>query len=168
MRPSPSAAIENEEPSKSYLIFSLAGELYGAHLLSVREVIKQGVIKPVPFMAPHFKGMINLRGQIVSIVDLRLKFGPEIRSEKTGIILIVDAGERLLGGIVDDLINVHKVSDHDIEKPPSLETKIAIKHFLGVAKIGDRPVSLIDLSGCLASEDFRLKQGDFTTEKKGL
>ncbi len=67
---------ENQQllEDRKYLIFSLASELYAVDLLQVKEVIKHNEVKPIPFMVNHFKGIINIRGQIVSVIDLRIKF----------------------------------------------------------------------------------------------
>ncbi len=138
------------------ILFSLGGELYGTPLLSVREVIKLGETKPVPYMVQHFKGVINLRGQIVSVIDLRVKFGLAPTPGKNNMILIVETAEGLLGAIIDDLVSVEKIPKADIAPATGLETKVPLEFFSGIGKLEDRLVNLIDLAGCLSSEDLRL------------
>jgi purine-binding chemotaxis protein CheW len=149
-----------DETLPSYLIFKLAEELYGTALLSVKEVIKMSPIKPVPYMVHYFKGVINLRGEIVGIVDLRSKF--EMGSAKsdganeTGKILIIETPDALLGAIVDDLVAVEVIQEKDIDPDPAVETRIPIQFFKGIAKKDDRLISLIDISSCLSSTEMRM------------
>lgn len=144
-----------EGQSVSFLLFSLGGELYGAPLLSAREVIKPGDIKPVPYMLPHFRGVINLRGRIVSVVDLRVKFGIEPAPGRA-LVLIVETPEGPLGAIVDDLTGVEKLPREQIDETAALETRIPLDFFLGVAKVRDRLVNVVDIAACLSAEDFRI------------
>ena len=143
------------EGTEDFILFNLGGELYGSPLLSVREVIKLGAVKPVPYMVPHFKSVINLRGQIVSVVDLRVKFGLDPTQSRNNMILIVEVAEGLLGAIIDDLASVEKLPKSEIEPAAQLETKIPLEFFLGVGKTGDRLVNLVDLSGCLSAEELK-------------
>jgi purine-binding chemotaxis protein CheW len=145
-----------EDKTLSFILFSLGNELYGTPLLSTREVIKLRVIKPTPYMVPHFKGVINLRGQIISVVDLRVKFQIPIPTETTGLILIVEHSQGLLGAVVDDLTSVENIRKEDLDQNAAIETKIPLDFFLGVAKVRDRLVNIVDISGCLISEDMRL------------
>lgn len=145
-----------EDKALSFILFSLGSELYGTPLLSTREVIKLRDIKATPYMVPHFKGVINLRGQIISVIDLRTKFQISIADEKNGLILIVEHSQGLLGAVVDDLISVENVRKEDLDQNAVIETKIPIDFFLGVAKVKDRLVNMVDMSGCLFSEDMRI------------
>src|SRR5690349_9149805 len=131
-----SAADELEEDNvqANYLLFRLAHELYGAPLLSVREVLKLTAIKPVPYMATHFKGVINLRGRIVGVLDLRLKFELPVSEASAGRILIVEQGGELLGAIVDEVEAVEEFRPENIDTNPVVETKIGAKFFLGIGK----------------------------------
>lgn len=150
------AAFEaSEEKSVSFLLFSLGSEQYGSPLLATREVIRQGDIKPAPYMAPHFRGVINLRGQIISVVDLRIKFDIPVSDEAENLILIVESPQGLLGAVVDDVLSVEKVQKEDIDCNVQLETKIPLDFFLGVAKIKDRLVNMVDIAGCLSSDELK-------------
>ena len=144
-----------EEKTLSFILFSLGNELYGTPLLSTREVIKVRDIKPTPYMVPHFKGVINLRGQIVSVIDLRIKFQISINSDDPGLILIVETPFGLLGAIVDNLVSVERVRKEDLDQTAMVETRIPTDFFLGVAKLKDRLVNMVDISGCIHSEDLR-------------
>lgn len=149
-----------DETLPSYLIFKLADELYGTSLLSVKEVIKMSPIKPVPYMVHYFRGVINLRGQIVGVVDLRSKF--EMSPGKSdGIpdqskILIVETADALLGAIVDDLVAVEVIQEKEIDPDPAVETRIPVEFFKGIAKKDDRLINLIDIASCLSSAEMRM------------
>lgn len=142
-----------------YLLYTLGGELYGSALTSIREVIKIGNINPVPFMVSHFKGVINLRGQIVSVIDLRQKFGLKATAEQ-GLILVLELpnGTGLLGAIVDDLLSVEMIESGHIDHNPALETKIPVEFFKGIAKLKDKLINLIDIAGCMAKEELRTQK----------
>ena len=144
-----------EEKTLSFILFLLGGELYGTPLLSTREVIKHGEVKPTPYMVPHFKGVINLRGQIISVIDLRTKFEIVPEADKKGLILIVEHQQGLLGAVVDELISVERIKKEDFDQQAVIETKIPLDFFLGVAKVKDRLINMVDISGCLFSEDLR-------------
>lgn len=145
-----------EESHLSFIIFTLGDEVYGVAMTSTREVLKVKDIKATPYMVPYFRGVINLRGQIVSVIDLRLKF--EIQAVKNpGLILIVETKDGgLLGAIVDDLVSVEKIQQPEISQPTSLSTKVPVEFFLGVANIKERLVNIIDIAGCLSAEELRV------------
>lgn len=148
--------LEQEEETKNrYLVFVLADETYAAPLLQIREVIKIPSIKPVPYMVPYFKGIINLRGQIVSVIDLRMKFGLQNFKKDEGLILVIEAMGALVGAIVDNVCSVQNIPETEIETNPALETKIQSNFFLGIAKHPDTLINLIDIGGSLSSEDFK-------------
>jgi purine-binding chemotaxis protein CheW len=150
--------LENEldESSKSkYLIFRLGGERYGAPLLQVKEVIKMTPIKPVPHTVNHFLGVINLRGQIVSVVDLRAKLAIREYDPKSGLILVVDSGHSSIGALVDSIESVKEIRPEDIDADPAIETLVSSTNLRGVAKCDEGLTILIDLSQALSSEDMK-------------
>lgn len=144
-----------DDSSDRYLIYTLGGEHYGSPLLKVREVIRKGEVKSVPYMVSHFKGVINLRGQIVGVVDLRQKFGLPIKETGHELVLIVETAEGLIGAIVDQVISVNRLSHQDIDQNPALETKVPANFMLGIAKIGERLVNVIEVADCISAEELR-------------
>ena len=139
-----------------YLIFTIGTELYGSPLVGIKEVIKHAKVNAVPYMANHFKGIINLRGQIIGIVDLRSRFGVTTTSQNQdkGLILVTENDGQTMGVIVDDVISVAAIIPSDIEENPALITKIPMDFFLGIGKYGDRLVNLIGLGACLTADDY--------------
>lgn len=156
----------SDDKTVSFILFSLGGELYGAPLLTTREVIKRGDVKPAPYMVAHFVGVINLRGQIIGVIDLRKKFDIQPKPEAQNLILIVESPNGLLGAVVDDLTSVEKLQKEDIDQEVSLQTKVPLEFFLGVAKIKNRLVNMIDIAGCLSNDEYRILENATTTEGK--
>lgn len=142
---------EDEDSVRSkYIIFTLEGELYGVQLLQIREVIKMPQIKPVPHTEGWLKGVINLRGKIISVLDLRLKFGIRSSNPDQGLILIAEDSQGLAGAIVDTIEFVREIPEEDIEKNPGVDTRIPATQLIGIAKSSDKLVHLLDLEKIVA------------------
>lgn len=156
MQLDPNAQDTLQEMQQKYLLFSLAGEIYACPLLAIREVIKVGAIKSVPYMTSHFKGVTNLRGQIISIIDLREKLGLKPPPQTQGLILIVDCEEGLIGTIIDDVLSVQDFLPNEIENHPNLETRVPVEFLIGIAKMKEQLVNIIDIKRSLSSEDLRM------------
>ncbi|MBF0315067.1 MAG: purine-binding chemotaxis protein CheW [Oligoflexia bacterium] len=140
-----------------YLIYRLGGELYGSPLLSIKEVLKVSKIKPVPYTVPHYRGIISLRGNIIGVVDLRIKFGLDPQEGRYGSsVLIVENEQIIIGALVDDVDSVVSLSRDNVDLNPAIETKIDPRFFIGVAKLNDDLVNLIDIAGTLSNEDLKL------------
>lgn len=144
----------NEVENSRHLLFQLGGEIYGTPLIGVREVIKIGDIKPLPYMLPHFKGMINLRGQVIGIIDLRIRFQVPLPQDGGGLILVIENEMGVIGAIIDDVLAVTSFQANDIMQNDRIHTRIPLTFFKGVAKHGDRLVSVIDLAACMSAEDY--------------
>lgn len=145
---------DGEETSHRYLVYALAGEHYASPLASVREVLKVAEVKEVPYMKNYFKGIINLRGQIISVIDLREKLALQGKPSGSGLILVVETKHGSLAAIVDDVVSVSHIPEQDIDRQPVLSTKIPVDFFLGIAKTENRLLNLIDISGTVSSDDF--------------
>lgn len=141
-----------------YLTFSLAGEEYGIGILKVKEIIGMIPITPVPRTPNHVKGVINLRGKVIPIVDLRLKFGmaPMDYTERTCIIVVEtasEAGTVLIGIVVDTVSEVLNVSTSDIEAPPAFGTSLDTDYIQGMAKAEGRVKILLDIDRVLSARE---------------
>ena len=141
-----------------YLTFTLAGEEYGIGILKVKEIIGLMPITPVP-KAPHFvKGVINLRGKVIPIMDLRLKFGmePLDYDERTCIIVVEVSSEQstvTMGLIVDAVSEVLNIKSEDIQQTPSFGTEINTSYILGMAKMDGKVKILLDIDKVLSLEE---------------
>jgi purine-binding chemotaxis protein CheW len=136
-----------------YLTFSLASEEYGLEILKVREIIGIMDITCMPQMPNYVKGVINLRGKVIPVIDLRLKFGlePAEYTEQTCIV-VVDVGS-LVGVIVDTVQEVLDIDGSQIDPPPPLGASVDTSFVLGMGKVKDDVKILLDIDKVLASED---------------
>jgi purine-binding chemotaxis protein CheW len=138
-----------------YLTFALAQEEYGLPVLKVREIIKIMHITAVPQVPPHIKGVINLRGKVIPIIDLRLKFGlPSADyTERTCIIVVdvePDARRIMLGIIVDSVSEVLNIAVDEINETPDFGERIDTTYMQGVARIKGTVKIMLDLDRILA------------------
>jgi purine-binding chemotaxis protein CheW len=137
-----------------YLTFALGKEEYGLEILKVREIIGYMEITAVPGTPSYVKGVINLRGQVIAVVDLRAKFGMELaqRTEQTCVIVVEirRADRKLLTGIiVDHVSEVLNIQGEQIEEPPRLSASDE-QFITGMAKVGQSVKILLDIDKVLA------------------
>ena len=159
------ATIENTGTGRStaqggkYLTFSLANEEYGLEILKVREIIGIMDITAMPQMPAFVKGVINLRGKVIPVVDLRLKFGMEKTeaTDQTVIIVVqcaVDGRPLTMGLLVDQVLEVLSIDGGQIEPAPSLaHAQLNEEFILGVGKHEKRIVFLLDIARILSSDE---------------
>jgi len=141
-----------------YLTFALAQEEYGLEILKVREIIGYMDITAVPQTPHHVKGVINLRGQVIPVVDLRAKFGMDTTdvTEETCIIVVeIIQGNRNFqtGIVVDHVQEVLDIAGADIEEAPQFGTSVDTDFILGMGKIGDSVKILLDIDKVLAGDN---------------
>lgn len=136
-----------------YLTFSLASEEYGLEILKVREIIGIMDITAMPQMPGYVKGVINLRGKVIPVIDLRLKFGlePAEYTEQTCIV-VVDVGS-LVGIIVDTVQEVLDIDAAQIDPPPPLGASVDTSFVLGMGKVKDDVKILLDIDKVLGSDE---------------
>ncbi len=133
-----------------YLTFSLAGEEYGIEILKVKEIIGMMPITAVPRAPGQIKGVINLRGKVIPVVDLRIKFGisPMGYTERTCIIVVeiaLGAGKVFMGIVVDSVSEVLNIRAEDVESAPDFGSKLDTGYILGMAKSGQGVKILLDI-----------------------
>ncbi|MBM4350473.1 MAG: purine-binding chemotaxis protein CheW [Deltaproteobacteria bacterium] len=141
-----------------YLTFSLAGEEYGIGILKIKEIIGMMAITTVPRTPAFVKGVINLRGKVIPVVDLRLKFGMEEMgyTERTCIIVVEIAGQGgsvLIGIVVDSVSEVLNIKSTDIEETPTFGAKLDTDYILGMAKMNGGVKILLDIDKVLSAEE---------------
>jgi purine-binding chemotaxis protein CheW len=145
-----------------YLTFTLASEAYGVPVLKVREIITMLPITSVPQMPRHVKGVINLRGKVIPVIDLRTKLAlPDPPATESNCIVVVQlparGGElRNIGLIVDAVEEVANVASEDIEPPPDFGGSIGVEYLLGMAKVKGVVKSLLDIEKIIADDVTRL------------
>jgi purine-binding chemotaxis protein CheW len=141
-----------------YLTFSLAGEEYGIGILKVKEIIGMMPITTVPRTPGFLKGVINLRGKVIPVVDLRLKFGMEEMSytERTCIIVAEmqgGSGNIQMGIVVDSVSEVLNIKGMDVEETPAFGAKLDTDYILGMAKMNGGVKILLDIDKVLSAEE---------------
>jgi len=141
-----------------YLTFSLAGEEYGIGILKVKEIIGMMSITMVPQTPVYMKGVINLRGKVIPVVDLRIKFGmdPIEYNERTCIIVVEISGEGRtvhMGIVVDSVSEVLNIKAADIEETPNFGTQLNTEYILGMAKSAGGIKILLDIDRVLSAEE---------------
>jgi purine-binding chemotaxis protein CheW len=147
-----------------YLTFSLGGEDYGIGILKVKEIIGLMPITRVPRTPDFIKGVINLRGKVIPIMDLRLRFGmePKEYNDRTCIVVVEiasAAGSVLMGLVVDSVSEVLNIKQDDIEETPSFGTNINTDYILGMAKAERGVKILLDIDRVMKAEEIsRLKE----------
>ncbi|WP_245589121.1 chemotaxis protein CheW [Desulfatirhabdium butyrativorans] len=144
-----------------YLTFTLAGEEYGIGILKVKEIIGMMAITTVPQTPAYVKGVINLRGKVIPIVDLRLKFDMASinQTEKTCIIVVevANGGQKVMIGIlVDSVSEVLNIKGGDIEDTPNFGSHLNTEYILGMAKTGGKVKILLDIDRVLSNEETAL------------
>ncbi|MBU0730715.1 MAG: chemotaxis protein CheW [Proteobacteria bacterium] len=143
-----------------YLTFALSNEEYGVCILKVKEIIGIMDITQVPGMPEYAKGVVNLRGKVIPIIDLRLKFHMEEKGydSRTCIIVVEISGARdsddiLIGIVVDSVSEVLTVAESDTEPPPDFGMHTQKSNILGMAKVGGKVKILLDIDRVLTREE---------------
>jgi len=156
----PSAVpLKGSSAAGKYMTFKLAAEEYGLEIMKVREIIRLMEITRVPRTRDFMRGVINLRGRVIPVVDLRLKFGME-KTESTDqtVIIVVQfsggSGEITIGILVDEVLEVLSIAEENIEPPPSFGTAVVDTQFiLGVGKAEKRVIFLLDIGKVLSTQE---------------
>lgn len=146
------------DTDQKLLTFSLSSEAYGVSILKIREIIGMMDITPVPKTPDFIKGVINLRGKIIPVMDLRLKFGMQAQdyNDRTCIIVAeieIKGVQKLLGVVVDMVSEVVTISDDQIEPPPEYGTSVEHNSILGIGKIKERVVIILDINEVFQGEE---------------
>ncbi len=137
-----------------YLTFKLGPGHYGLEILKVREIIGLIGITAIPLAPDHVKGVINLRGMVIPVVDLRLKFGMQ-ENEATAetCIIVAHVGDREIGVLVDQVSEVQYFDAANIQEPPTLGAGIDTDFILGIGKVGDHVTLLLDIDRVLIASE---------------
>ncbi len=152
-----STVARTSDAAGKYLTFTLGNETYGLEILTVQEIIGILPVTHVPNTPSYVRGVINLRGKVIPVVDLRLKFGLDAiaDTERTCIIVLQtkreDGGPTTTGIIVDSVSEVLAIGENQIEEAPSFCDSVEIDFLKGIAKVCDKVCELLDLERTLSS-----------------
>jgi purine-binding chemotaxis protein CheW len=145
---------QTQRAAGKYLTFVLAGEEYGIAILKVQEIIGFQPITPVPGVGEYIEGVFNLRGKIIPVIDLRVKFGmPRQHSTRETCIIVVEGTDLRVGVIVDAVSEVRDVKASELESMPNLGFEVESEHFLGICKAGGKVRFLLDIDRVLSTQD---------------
>jgi purine-binding chemotaxis protein CheW len=152
--------VTNTSKEGKYLTFALGNEEYGLEILKVREIIGFMDITAVPQMPPYIRGVINLRGQVIPVIDLRAKFSmatAEVTEETCIIVVeITQQGRKFNTGIVVDHVSeVLDIAGDDIEEAPQFGSEVNTDFILGMGKVEDKVKILLDIDKVLAAVDIQ-------------
>jgi purine-binding chemotaxis protein CheW len=141
-----------------FLTFLMANEKYGLEILKVREIMGMMDVTTVPTTPAFVRGVINLRGKVIPVVDLRLKFGLEAKEDTQRTCIIVvhlthTAQEMTMGIIVDEVSDVLDIDQNQIEPPPSFGANIRTDFILGMGKVDQKVMTMLDIDRVLTEQE---------------
>jgi purine-binding chemotaxis protein CheW len=140
-------------PGDRYLSFNLGVEEYAVPLLAVREVIAMPEYTPVPYTPPYFLGIMNLRGQVISIMDLRQKLGVKPLQQAETTVIICDLGGASIGVVVDSVNTVLSPKAEEISPKPEIQSSRPTDYITGVFRKERKLILFLDLTRSLSLED---------------
>ena len=139
---------------QQYLTFNLADEYYGVDILKVQEIKGYTTVTRIPNTPDYLKGVLNLRGTIVPIVDLRMKFGMGTTDPTPfTVMVVVNVRNRIMGFMVDAVSDVLDLNAKNIQPPPELGSAVDITFVAGIGNSNDRLVTLLDIDRVLTEEE---------------
>jgi purine-binding chemotaxis protein CheW len=138
------------------VVFSINREFYGVPIEAVQEIVRLPDVTTVPDAPAFFEGVINLRGRIVPVVDLRARLRlPRMERTKATRVLITEHAGRVTGLLVDAVSEVRKLPAEAVEQPPDMIAAVGIEYITGVAKAGGRLIIFLDVGKVLSAEDMK-------------
>ena len=157
----PVAAVAVDNAPQQYLTFTLGGEMFAVAILNVKEIIEYGSVTEIPMMPPFIRGVINLRGAVVPVIDLSCRFGGKSTSvaRRTCIIIIEleqDEQKHDIGVMVDAVSEVLEIARSEIEPPPAFGAKIRTDFISGMGKVNGRFVIILDVGRVLSVEEISM------------
>lgn len=148
------ATNEATSTEQQLVSFDLATESYGVDIGAVREIIRLQEITNVPRTPEFVEGVINLRGKVIPVVDLRKRFGLPVGDQSAeNRIVVVDIGGQDIGVIVDAVNEVLRIFSDSVEPPSSVITTADSDYLMGIAKVDDKLLILLDLESVLSAEE---------------
>lgn len=146
--------LDEDTQKDKYLTFSLGKEDYGIEIRFVTEIIGIQAVTEVPELPDYVKGIINLRGKIIPVMDVRLRFKKDaVEYNDRTCIIVVDIGQISVGLIVDKVAEVLSIAEQDIVPPPDMKTGFNSKFVKGIGKVGNEVKLVLDCDKLLSNEE---------------
>ena len=156
-RKTPSSAAGAAAARREMLTFRLGSEEYGIDILRVQEIRGYETPTQIANAPAHVKGVINLRGVIVPIVDLRLKFNlPEASYDQFTVVIILNVGARVVGAVVDSVSDVIGITPEQVRAAPELDADVDAGHITGIGTLGERMLILLDIERLMLASHLSL------------
>jgi purine-binding chemotaxis protein CheW len=150
-------AATTDNCTREFLTFTLGKEEYGIDILKVQEIRGYNAVTPIVNAPAFIKGVINLRGTIVPIVDMRIKFSVgEVRYDAFTVVIVLKIQSRTVGMVVDSVSDVLNLSDDQVRDPPELGSTFDTRYLMGLGAIDDRMLILVDIERLFTSADMAL------------
>lgn len=160
------AACGSTNAISQYLTFVLGAEQYGVEILKVQEIRGYSAVTPIPNTPAHIKGVINLRGTVVPVVDLRTKFSMgSTEYNKFTVIIVVTVGRKVIGLVVDAVSDVLDIPAAEMRIAPDLGTGVDTRFISGMATIGERMTVLLDINRLLSEDEVVAMESQDLEEK---
>jgi purine-binding chemotaxis protein CheW len=147
----------SNQPAQEFLTFTLGSEEYAIDILRVQEIRGYDQVTAIANSPPFIKGVINLRGAIVPIVDLRIKFNlPSVTYDPFTVVIILNVLNRIVGAVVDSVSDVIALSGMEIKPPPEFGGSFDTEYLLGLATVSERMLILVDIEKLMGSRELAL------------
>ncbi|HEI8866183.1 TPA: chemotaxis protein CheW [Serratia odorifera] len=149
--------LAGETVGQEFLIFTLGNEEYGIDILKVQEIRGYDQVTRIANTPAFIKGVTNLRGVIVPIIDLRVKFAQEgVSYDENTVVIVLNFGQRVVGIVVDGVSDVLSLTAEQIRPAPEFAVTLATEYLTGLGALGERMLILVDIEKLLSSEEMSL------------
>ena len=146
-----------KDNAREMLVFRLGSEEYGVDILKVQEIRGYEKVTPIPRAPDFLKGVVNLRGTIVPVIDLRVKFAlPDPSYDALTVVIVLRIAGRIVGAVVDGVSDVVRLADHEMKEAPRLGAIVDSSYLAGVATQGNRMILALDIEKLLSAGELNL------------
>jgi purine-binding chemotaxis protein CheW len=146
-----------KDNAREMLVFKLGSEEYGVDILKVQEIRGYEKVTPIPRSPDYLKGVVNLRGTIVPVVDLRIRFGmPDPKYDSLTVVIVLRIAGRIVGAVVDAVSDVVRLAENEIREAPKLGAMVDSSYLSGVATQGERMILALDIEKLLSAAEMNL------------
>jgi purine-binding chemotaxis protein CheW len=146
-----------KDNAREMLVFKLGSEEYGVDILKVQEIRGYEKVTPIPRSPDYLKGVVNLRGTIVPVIDLRIRFGmPDPKYDSLTVVIVLRIAGRIVGAVVDAVSDVVRLAENEIREAPKLGAMVDSSYLSGVATQGERMILALDIEKLLSAAEMNL------------
>lgn len=151
------ASLKADAKPQEYLVFQLGKEEFGVDILKVQEIRGCDRVTRIPSVPDFITGVTNLRGVIVPIVDLRIRFHlPEVTQDENTVVIILNLNDRIVGIVVDGVVDVLSMTEDQIKPAPDVASVLAGRYLLGLGVLDNRMIILVNIEKLLSREEMDL------------